>query len=64
MKSSSGRSGLKIYWNVYSRRKDWRLLETRSKALEPGHLQISLRRWCFWSGMALKCGDLRKMVCI
>ena len=64
MKSFSDRSDLKIYWNVYSRRKKWKLLKIRSKTLKTKALKISFRKWCFWLTKMWECETMTTTVCI
>ena len=62
MNSFSDRSGLKIYQNIYDRRKEWKLYKIRSKTLKV--LKISLRRWCFWLTKMWECKNMIIMICI
>ena len=64
MNSFSDRSGLKIYQNVYDRRREWRLYEIKSKTLEIKALKISLKRWCFWLTKMWECKNMTTMICI
>ena len=64
MKNFSDRSDLKIYQNIYDRRREWRLLKIRSKTLEIKALKTSSRRWCFWLTKMWECEDMTTMACI
>ena len=64
MNSFSDRSDSKIYQNIYSRRREWRLLKIRSKTLEIKALKTSPRRWCFWLTKMWECKNMTTMTCI
>ena len=64
MNSFSDRSDLKIYQNVYNKRREWRLYEIRLKTLEIKALKISLRRWCFWLTKMWECETMTTTACI
>ena len=64
MKSFSDRSGLKIYQNVYDKRREWRLYKIESKTLEIKALKIRLRRWYFWLTKIWECENMITTVCI
>ena len=64
MNSFSDRSDLKIYQNVYDKRRKWRLYEIESKILEIKALKIRLRRWCFWLTKMWECENMTIIVCI
>ena len=63
-KSFSDRSGLKIYQNIYDRKREWKLLKIRSKTLKIKALKISSRRWCFWLTKMWECENMTTMICI
>ena len=62
MNSFSDRSDLKIYWNVYDKKKEWKLYEIESKTLKVS--KISFRRWCFWFTKMWECKNMTTTVCI
>ena len=64
MNSFSDRSDLKIYQNVYSKRREWRLYKIESKTLKIKALKIRLRRWCFWLTKMWECETMTTTVCI
>ena len=64
MKNFSDRSDLKIYQNIYDRRREWKLLKIRSKTLKIKALKISFRRWCFWLTKMWECKNMITTVCI
>ena len=64
MNSFSDRSDLKIYQNIYNKRREWRLYKIRSKTLKIKALKIRLRRWCFWLTKMWECENMTTTVCI
>ena len=64
MKSFSDRSDLKIYQNIYNRRRKWKLLKIRSKTLKIKASKISFRRWCFWLTKMWECKNMTTTACI
>ncbi len=64
MNSFSDRSDLKIYQNVYNKRREWRLYKIESKTLEIKALKIRFRRWCFWLTKMWECENMTTTACI
>ena len=64
MNSFLDRSSLKIYWNAYDRKREWRLYKIKSKILEIKILKIRFRKWCFWLTKMWECKNMITTVCI
>ena len=64
MNNFSDKLNLKIYQNIYNKKREWKLYNIKSKTLKIKALKISFRRWYFWLTKMWECKNMITTVCI